>query len=126
MTTNNSINSNHNGVSGSGTFVGDTNATLVTPLLGTPTSGTLTNCTALPLTSGITGIIAAANLLAFGSNNTKIVNFTRNMATTGTQTVTGVGFTPSLVIFFAIANSSISSSWGFDNGSTPVVIHNNT
>lgn len=33
-----------------------TNATLVTPALGTPTSGTLTNCTGLPVSSGISGL----------------------------------------------------------------------
>jgi hypothetical protein len=127
MTTNNSINSSHNGVSGSGSFVGDTNSTLVTPVLGTPNSGTLTNCTSLPLTTGITGIIAAANLLAFGTNNTKILTFTRNMATTGTQTVTGAGFTPSLVILWATASGGAPTiSFGFDNGSTPVVMHENT
>ena len=32
-----------------------TNATLTTPILGTPQSGTLTNCISLPLTTGISG-----------------------------------------------------------------------
>ncbi|KKL06856.1 hypothetical protein LCGC14_2591840 [marine sediment metagenome] len=38
---------------GSGLLVFNTSPTLVTPLLGTPTSGVLTNCTGLPIT-GIT------------------------------------------------------------------------
>lgn len=33
-----------------------TNATLTTPVLGTPQSGTLTNCTGLPVSSGISGL----------------------------------------------------------------------
>jgi hypothetical protein len=41
---------------GSGSAVFATSPTLVTPILGTPTSGTLTNCTGLPVSTGISGL----------------------------------------------------------------------
>ena len=41
---------------GSGANVLSTSPTLVTPLLGTPTSGTLTNCTGLPIATGVSGL----------------------------------------------------------------------
>ncbi len=60
----------------------------------------------------------------------KIGTFTKDTAdATGTQEISGVGFKPSFVIFFAVTNVAAEASFGFDDGSNAYSIddwHNRT
>lgn len=56
MATINSVGNGLSGTSGTGSFAGTTSPTFTTPVLGTPTSGTLTTCTGLPISTGISGL----------------------------------------------------------------------
>jgi hypothetical protein len=77
---------------GSGAPVRATSPTLVTPLLGTPTSGVLTNCTGLPVAGGGTGA-SSASITAF--NN--ITGYTASGATGTTSTNLVFSTSPTLV-----------------------------
>ena len=61
MATNNAVNTSLSGQSGTGAFAGTTSPSFTTPVLGTPTSGTLTNCTGLLLAGGGTSANLTAN-----------------------------------------------------------------
>jgi hypothetical protein len=60
-----------------------------------------------------------ANGTPVGGGSYKVGSFTRDVSTaTGSQAVTGVGFKPKAVLFFAVVGASAVSSWGFSDGST--------
>lgn len=56
-----------NAITGTGNVVMSTSATLVTPILGTPASGTLTNCTGLPAASVVAGTFGSGNYSITGT-----------------------------------------------------------
>lgn len=63
-------------VSGSGNVAMTTNAVLTTPNIGTPSAGTLTNCTGLPVATGISGLgtgVATALAVNVGSAGAFVV-----------------------------------------------------
>jgi hypothetical protein len=93
---------------GTGANVFATSPTLVTPILGTPTSATLTNATGLPLTTGVTGQLPVANG-GTGTATPSIVAGT-NVTVTGTW--------PNQTI-------AASASGGSPGGSTTQVQYNN-
>ena len=74
---------------GTGLAVFANSPTLVTPNLGTPSAGILTFATELPLTTGVTGILAGANGGTGVANIGKTITLEGNISTAGDLTTSG-------------------------------------
>lgn len=67
----------NNAVTGTGNMVLSTSPTFTTPVLGTPSSGTLTSCTGLPISTGVAGLgigVVTALTTNTGSVGAVVVN----------------------------------------------------
>lgn len=102
-----------------------TSPTLTTPNLGTPASGDLSNCTGLPLNTGVTGVLPIANggtgqSTAADSLNALLPTQTGNagkaLLTDGTNPYWGAAFVTGMIMMWSGTIATIPSGWVLCDG----------
>lgn len=116
---------------GSGNNVLSTSPTLVTPILGTPTSATLTNATGLPISTGVSGLgTGVATFLATPSSANLISAVTDETGSGSlvfgtTPTITTAALTNPTVTNYVetvySANSSTAITLALTNGTVQII-----
>ena len=118
---------------GSGAAVFATSPTLVTPILGTPSSGTLSSCTGLPISTGVSGLgtgIATALAVNTGSAGAPVL-FNGALGTPTSGTVTNLTGTASININGTVGattrNTVAATTGNFQaSGGAPIILTGNS
>jgi len=130
MTTINAVNVGLSGASGTGAFAGTVSPVFVTPTLGTPVSGAITNCTGLLVAGGGTSR-ASATPYAVICGGTTSTGAQQSIDTVGNAgqvlTSNGAGFLPSMQDtaiggLISVNTFTASGTWTRPSGCTKIFI----